>query len=332
MRRFIPIAKSRGFHGTYFGKEDDDPKFERLKKFRSLRNQNFILLFKTDSATKEIEELETKDEVQLASVKAREFITSKDFLSQKFDTPKLQELKSKLLFEIEEVNRWKRSIISQHDAEEKAKLEYMTPAEREILAQTKQLENFLLTLKKPDESPKDAMNAYEETVSSVNSKIGLLLISAASLKKTVDEINNKLEKLDFKKNILLVQHQILQSNSYARKMLKMESEKLDRAVDDLKDAIFYQSISDKKYFKTREVFNILRHQYFTLKKYEQQLELKYSYKTAASLIADAILREAQAAQLVARSTGNNLEMDKTWELMTDLDKDEILHQKIFREL
>lgn len=62
------------------------------------------------------------------------------------------------------------------------------------------------------------------------------------------------------------------------------------------------------------------------------LEPKYSDKTAAALIADAIMREPQAAQLVARSFSNNLEMEKDWELMSDLDKDAILHQKIFRDL
>ena len=505
--------------GVISCKEDTDLKFERLKKFRSLRNQHFDLIFKTDSATKKIEELETKDEVQIAIVKAREFITSEEFLSQKFDTPKLQELKAKVMFEIEEVNHWKRAIISQHNAEENAKLEYMNPAEREIwrnyfeiLAQKKQLENFLLTLKKTDESQKDAINAYDEMVNSVKSKIGCLLISAASLKKSVDEINKKLDTPDFKKNIMLVTHQILQANSYARKMLKMESEKLNRSIDDLKDAIFLQSLSDKDYYKTREVYNIIRHQYLKLKKeYEKVLDLKYTYrqkiisplravamaknifvkgdlkklrlslrqykkdaekfsrrmdsfyqqekifqntkwiadnqadfiqkkyslakekvkleiernrlddlkfslekqkskleeicnqpesvkqiqliaaailrknrkfvdklaevdkklqgiserlkhtkaqidvvelqlkserrttyykvfeqkysnKTAASLIADAILREPQAAQLVARSSSNNLEMEKTWELMSDLDKDAIRHQKIFRNL
>ncbi|MCR5834342.1 MAG: hypothetical protein K6G55_06825 [Selenomonadaceae bacterium] len=59
---------------------------------------------------------------------------------------------------------------------------------------------------------------------------------------------------------------------------------------------------------------------------------KYSDKTAATLIADAILGESQAVQLVARSSGNNLEMEKTWELMSELDKDEFIHQKIFRDL
>ena len=57
-----------------------------------------------------------------------------------------------------------------------------------------------------------------------------------------------------------------------------------------------------------------------------------SNNSAASLIADAILQESQAIQLVARSTYNNLEMDKTWELMSELDKDELIHKKILREL
>ena len=53
---------------------------------------------------------------------------------------------------------------------------------------------------------------------------------------------------------------------------------------------------------------------------------------AASLIADAILFEPEAVQLVARSNGNNLEMEKDWELMSELDKDEFIRKKIIREL
>ena len=53
---------------------------------------------------------------------------------------------------------------------------------------------------------------------------------------------------------------------------------------------------------------------------------------AASLIADAILFDPQVVQLVARSDGNNLEMEKDWELMSELDKDELINRKIIREL
>ena len=38
--------------------------------------------------------------------------------------------------------------------------------------------------------------------------------------------------------------------------------------------------------------------------------------------------EPQATQLVALSTGNNLEMEKDWEMMSELDKDEFIRKKI----
>lgn len=53
---------------------------------------------------------------------------------------------------------------------------------------------------------------------------------------------------------------------------------------------------------------------------------------AASVIADAILMEPQAVQLVARSNRNNLETETDWELMSEFDKDEIIRKKIIREL
>ena len=52
----------------------------------------------------------------------------------------------------------------------------------------------------------------------------------------------------------------------------------------------------------------------------------------AKIIADALLGEEYAVQLVAHSTGNNLEMEKDWELMSEFDKDEIIRKKIIREL
>ena len=51
-----------------------------------------------------------------------------------------------------------------------------------------------------------------------------------------------------------------------------------------------------------------------------------------AIIADALLAEPYAVQLVARFSGNNLEMEKDWELMSELDKDEIINKKMIREL
>jgi len=51
-----------------------------------------------------------------------------------------------------------------------------------------------------------------------------------------------------------------------------------------------------------------------------------------AIIADTLLAEPYAVQLVARSSGNNLEMEKDWEMMSEFDKDEIIRKKIVREL
>ena len=52
----------------------------------------------------------------------------------------------------------------------------------------------------------------------------------------------------------------------------------------------------------------------------------------AAIIADALLGEPYAVQLVARFGDNNLEMEKDWEMMTEFDKDEIINRKMVREL
>ena len=44
---------------------------EHLKEFRALRNRHFDLVMQIDALTKETEELEVKDTVQLASTNAK---------------------------------------------------------------------------------------------------------------------------------------------------------------------------------------------------------------------------------------------------------------------
>ena len=57
-----------------------------------------------------------------------------------------------------------------------------------------------------------------------------------------------------------------------------------------------------------------------------------SNNALATIIADAILFDPQAVQLVARLDGNFLEMEKDWEMMSEFDKDELMRKKIIREL
>ena len=133
--------------GVISCKEDDDEKVERLKEFRDLRKQHFDLVMRLDAIAKEKEELETKDAVQQSSTEAKKLTDSPEFKSSNVLSQYQQELKAKMFSAVAQVNKWKRVIISFHDAQEQAKLEYMTKSERELwikyfetLAQKKQLE------------------------------------------------------------------------------------------------------------------------------------------------------------------------------------------------
>ena len=265
--------------------EDDDPKLQRLKNFRSLRKQHFDLVLRLDALSKEADELETKDAVQAATTNAKNFIDSQEFASQKVISQYQQELRAKMFSAIAEVNKWKRVIISYHDAQEQAKLEYMSKSERELwlnyfqtLAQKNNLEVFLKTLKKPKETQPTALKAYRSLVEGVQYKISSLAASIALMKNSVSEIENRLESPDCKKNIQLVTHQILQANLHVKKMLRRESENLQHALDVLKNEIITQTVADnqpKNIFKTREVYDLIRRQFFGLKKeYERTLERK----------------------------------------------------------
>ena len=218
-------------------KEDDEPRLERLKEFRSLRKQHFDLVMKLDATTKESDELEIKDAVKLASSHAKELMDSNEYARQKFVSPHLSALNQKMLTALADVNKWKRIIISQHDAQEQAKLEYMSKAERELwqryfetFAQKKHWENFLKTLRKPDEKFKNELKAYEDVVSGVKAKIFTLFFDSLKMKKSVEEIQHRLASPEFKNNIALVTHQILQANVQVRKMLSRASAELDKAV------------------------------------------------------------------------------------------------------
>ena len=273
--------------GIIGNQEDDEPRLERLKQFRALRKQHFALVMQIDALTTEADELEIKDAVLLASSNAKTLMDSKEYARQKFVSPNLSALKQKMLTALAQVNKLKQAIISQHDAELQAKLEYMTKAERvlwlryfETLAQKKHWEEFLKTLRKPDEKCKDELNAYEEVAAGVKAKIFTLLITSLKMKKSVEEIQHRLDSPECTKNIALVSHQILQANVQVRKMLKKTSEELEQAVDNLQNALVTKTLEEPQTnFKTREVYNLIRRQYLGLKKeYENTLADKFAVR------------------------------------------------------
>ena len=166
--------------------------------------------------------------------------------------------------------------------EEQAKLEYMTKEERELwhnshdtLNQIKNLESFKETLRKPQEE--NALKSFNDVVDGIDKKLSALKVSSIMMKSSIKKIEEKLESPDCKKNIQMVIHNILQQNDIARTHLKEASRHLDDAVDRLRQAIIDNAVTEKpkNIFKTKEIYNIVRRQFFGLKKeYEKNLTLK----------------------------------------------------------
>ena len=257
----------------------EEEKVQDLQIFRYFRRRHFDLVMELDALTKETEELEVKDAVNFVANRVNALMTSKEYSAQKFVSTHLQELRDRMLTAVAQVNKWKRAIISQHDAEEQAKLEYMSKAERqiwlryfELWGQKKQLEEFLKRLKKPKETEKEELKAYNNLVAVTNSKIFSILHEAKQLEKSVREIKCRLEQPDCRNNILLVTHQLLQSNTNARKMLMRASIELDKAVDDLRNALFAKTVEEAQTtFKTREVYDLIHRQHSALKEEREKL-------------------------------------------------------------
>ena len=72
------------------------------------------------------------------------------------------------------------------------------------------------------------------------------------MKKPVEDIRRRLELPDSRNNILLVTHQILQANTHARSMLKRANIDLDKAIDELRNALFARYLEEPKAVSRRE--------------------------------------------------------------------------------
>lgn len=142
-----------------------------------------------------------------------------------------------------------------------------------------------------------------------------------------ESLDNESSRLDFisssdvaKQNIAVIAAGILRKNlthatAFEKEKLRLKSFKQNLSLCKNRLDQIANFSPKKNYF----------YRVSTAKTFEDQDKI-------VATIADAILGEPHAVQLVARSTTNNLEMDKDWELMSELDKDEFIHKEIFRDL
>ena len=139
-------------------------------------------------------------------------------------------------------------------------------------------------------------------------------------------IKEKCETEDAKEKIGVIAAAILHKNLPMAQALEKERKKLALLKEEVK------AVRERLNFVTKLEYrpqNKYKYRVISSKVPPQALEDK---NLVVSLIADALSGEKNAVQLVARSSGKNLEMEKDWELMSDLEKEEMRHQETFRSL
>ena len=155
------------------------------------------------------------------------------------------------------------------------------------------------------------------------------------LSETKIQLDNELARLESlcqtetaKEKIALIAASILHKNL----KIAHEYESAKKLVADL----------SKKLHVAEKRFNTLNDNHSSKKQnrlYRVIQPVNHSAKTTAlkeneltAIIADALMGEPYAVQLVARFDDNALEMEKDWEMMSELDKDELINKKMIREL
>ena len=155
-----------------------------------------------------------------------------------------------------------------------------------------------------------------------------LSLSKIRLERELTRLETLCQTQDAQEKIALLAADILHKNL----KITLEYEETKKRVGDL-----YQKLQEAK-----KRFNAFDEGYRRLKQnrvYRVIATNDDSTKTSAlkenelvAIIADALLGEQYALPLVVRLDGNFLEMEKNWELMSELDKDEFIDKKIVREL
>ena len=266
--------------------QEENPNVIQLKNYRKLNTDNLNLLSFKDSASKKKEIQSVKELANSSLIAAKRFIDSGEYKNNSFNSKRLQFLRQDLMKSIDIVNKWKRILISRHDAELKAKLEYMTKDERKLWFnfydakhQKSNLKDLMENLRKPSQKFPETIDAYNDIVDGVKKKILALDSSITLMQPSIKKIEDKLNSPDCKKNIQLVTHNLLQQNDNVRTHLKEASRHLYDAIERLQQEILENKLQEEPMdtFTLKQLGSIISKQHEQLKKdYEKSLDLKYS--------------------------------------------------------
>jgi len=257
--------------------DDNSPQVQQLKKSRAekittadkLFNDNFIAQKAAEeNLTKKISDF-TRD---LFDISLRD-----EFTYEKTYT--IKKMKAEVLNLKKVINSLRRLFVSTHDANQQAKLQYMSKPDRKLFLQfqdTKSrrdnLQKFLADFQK-NSADFVSSSDFQEIQTAAKIKIHALDSFLSLSQKFVDEIELKLQEPSIKKNINIATHNILQQNIFLQQKLNLAIDKLHQANLKLL-AEFPIANTEQKAFTRDEFLTLLHRPYFRLSDTRASLNYK----------------------------------------------------------
>lgn len=333
-----------------------------VKRYRRNVQSKQHALFQADIQQKMAEEFETKLLVRRAEHAGLALLNSEAYKSANMEDETLRFLNQEIISRLARIKEVKRYFVGVDRARELAEGQYLTSADRKFIldyrnvqGQECNLERLLRELTELPETYKESQEEFlaikrvmdfnnrqwtfsgeklREQYYIAKEKIHLeeterkLAETKSRLEKEIVRLETLCQTVEAQEKIALIAVGILRKNL----KIAQEYEAAKKLLSNLWDTMQ----------ETKKRFNALDSGYWRLKKnyvYRVIQSGNDSTKTASleksdlvGIIADALLAEPYAVQLVARLDSNFLEMEKNWEMMSELDKDEFIRKKIIREL
>lgn len=263
--------------------EEKNPEVEALKAYRRQKDQYQNLLLRTDALTRQLQEKKAQESAGTTERAAQDLMQTDAYAEGDVDkTTLIGELKDTFLSALDAVEKTRRYVIWQKDAEEMARVDYMTDEERDAFLlgkhyaeQQEHWELFLKELKIPEDATAEERAAYQELGPAVRKKLASLQTAMEKLRPTLLAIEKRLAEKNLQKKIKERAHAISFGNRAEYSAYQQAQQELQIATSALSQALFEEDLAAEKKdsYTTRELYAILRRRFFGLRKEVQKLTL-----------------------------------------------------------
>ena len=258
------------------------PEMQRIKKYRTLKKEYRDLLFAAERTAHSIEEYAQNEKNEHLKKSIQAIITSHEFAESEHDSAShIGKLRSNFIESVHAYEHLERMLISADDAHESAKIEYMTPEEKEIyqaykkiLANIRHWTEFKENLSAPKNGTPKELAAYRQLLPALDDKIANLTYEQHLLQDKIYAIEIRLTNTDIQKQIQFITHDMLLANTQIRKNLAKAAQNINITMRALAQGLFAKAHMENRQdiYTTRQLYTIVCKRFYGYKKEMERLQ------------------------------------------------------------